>query len=352
VGLAVPDWPLCFSKLNPEGWWKIPALLLEHGHRWMGSLIGTLVLVQYIWQAVRYRPRLIEFAGIGVIGVGFLVLIGYKALIPAGGIALMAFLWLGMSWAGQRWPLLRGLTVAALFLVILQAALGGLRVLKMSDSYGIAHGTTGQLFYCLLLFIAFASSRTWQSPALTVPVFWQRRAKVWSTVLFLSVFCQLVFGAILRHTQRTHLAAQDILTTKGDFWPEWGLTDVFMLHLHKYWGFTVALLVLVVAGQACYWLSRVPKLRWLPLTLFFMPINQVVLGIYVIRTGKSFWVTNLHVLNGLGILALSFLLMLSIRRACHRTLRQQLHEATMSVKPVETTSGPALDPRLPSTDAV
>jgi heme A synthase len=43
-----------------------------------------------------------------------------------------------------------------------------------------------------------------------------------------------------------------------------------------------------------------------------MPVNQVILGVYVILTGKSFWVTNLHVLNGLGILVLSFLVMISV----------------------------------------
>ena len=42
--------------------------------------------------------------------------------------------------------------------------------------------------------------------------------------------------------------------------------------------------------------------------LMFMPTVQVALGIFVILTGKSFWVTNFHVLNGLGLLALSSLL--------------------------------------------
>ena len=33
---------------------------------------------------------------------------------------------------------------------------------------------------------------------------------------------------------------------------------------------------------------------------------QIILGISVIMTGKNFWVTNFHVLNGLAILAFSF----------------------------------------------
>jgi heme A synthase len=36
-------------------------------------------------------------------------------------------------------------------------------------------------------------------------------------------------------------------------------------------------------------------------------VAQLTLGVAVIATGKSFWITNFHVLNGLAILALSFL---------------------------------------------
>ena len=35
----------------------------------------------------------------------------------------------------------------------------------------------------------------------------------------------------------------------------------------------------------------------------------MALGVSVIWTGKSFWVTNFHVINGLGLLAFSFMLM-------------------------------------------
>ena len=50
--------------------------------------------------------------------------------------------------------------------------------------------------------------------------------------------------------------------------------------------------------------------------MMFLPVIQVGLGITVILTGKSFWVTNLHVINGLLLLASSFLIMVSIWSAC------------------------------------
>jgi heme A synthase len=333
VGLAVPDWPLAFGKINPEGWMKVPALFLEHGHRWIATTIGFLVLGMYFWQFSRCKPRLIEAAGIILIGCGYLVLIFKGLLGLAMVIVVMSLIWLIMNWIGQRWTLLRGLTTLALFLVIIQASLGGLRVLKMSDPYGISHGTLGQLFFCLLVFISFASSRTWHSESLVIQKNCQS-ARAWSLILFLAVFGQLIIGATLRHTQRMHLAANDILTTKGQLFPPMGPADVFVLHLHKYWGFSVALLVLVVAWKSRSWLGRVPRLRWISPALMIMPINQVVLGIYVVLTGKSFWVTNLHVLNGLGLLVLTFLLAVSVWAS---TAGLGLNEQTKADKPLSPT---------------
>ncbi len=308
VGLAVPDWPLCYGKINPEGWYKVPALLLEHGHRWIATTIGFLVLGMYYWQFAKFRPGLVEGVGIVLCAAGFLVLIYMGALIMATVIAVLGFAWLVMKWYSQRWPLLRGLTTLALLLVVLQASLGGLRVLKMSDPLGVTHGTLGQLFFCLLVFIAFASSRTWTAGRLVLTVKEASQARFWTLALFLCVFGQLVLGATLRHTQRLHLAASDILTTKGQWLPPTSPADIFLLFAHKYWGFTVALLILFVAVRSRRWLITLPTMRPVALLLMFMPTIQVALGIFVILTGKSFWVTNFHVLNGLALLALTSLL--------------------------------------------
>jgi heme A synthase len=45
--------------------------------------------------------------------------------------------------------------------------------------------------------------------------------------------------------------------------------------------------------------------RFIPRILTVLPVVQVILGISVILTGKSFWVTNFHVINGLAMLALT-----------------------------------------------
>ena len=308
VGLAVPDWPLCYGKINPEGWYKVPALLLEHGHRWLATTIGFLVLGLYYWQFAKFKPGVVEGFGIPLCSFGFLVLIYMGSLVTAAFIGILGFFWLILKWYSQRWPLLRGLTTLALLLVVLQASLGGLRVLKMSDPLGITHGTLGQVFYCLLVFIAFASSRTWTEGRLVLSGREAAKARFWSLALFLCIFGQLILGASLRHTQRTYLAASDILTTKGQWLPPMQPADVFLLFAHKYWGFSVAVLIIFVAIRASRWLATLPQMRPVATLLMFMPTVQVTLGIYVILTGKSFWVTNFHVLNGLALLALSSLL--------------------------------------------
>jgi cytochrome c oxidase assembly protein subunit 15 len=318
VGLSVPDWPLAYGQINPPGWTKVAAIFQEHGHRWATSIVGVLVLIQYLWQFAKYKPGFLEVSGIILCGIAFLYLVhqGGKdvpgAWTGAITIAILALIWAPMTWVAAKWPFLRGLTVFALFLVIVQASLGGLRVLKMSDPYGIAHGTLGQLFFCLLVLIAFASSRTWRQTNLALPAGDILKARIWSGLLFLAVFLQLLFGAIVRHTQRQQLAAHDILTTGGQSIPPTDQPDLFHLFLHKYWGFVVALLVLHVAWQGRHWLKNVQVLRWIPKLLLIMPLIQVTLGICVILTGKNFWVTNLHVYNGLGLLVLTFLMAVSI----------------------------------------
>ncbi|WP_184342450.1 COX15/CtaA family protein [Prosthecobacter vanneervenii] len=308
VGLAVPDWPLCYGKINPEGWYKVPALLLEHGHRWIGMIIGCLALGMYFWQFFKSKPSLVEAASIILCGIGFFILIKLRVYSVAGMIVFLGFTWLGLTWFGRKWVLLRGLTTLCLMLVMIQAALGGARVQEMSNAFGIVHGTLGQIFYCTLVFIAYASSRTWTEGRLVLTVKEAAQARWLSLLLFLAVFGQLVLGASLRHTQRTHLAASDILTTKGHWLPPYEPADVFLLFAHKYWGFTVALLILFVASRARRWLVTLPQMRPVATLLLFMPTVQVALGIFVILTGKSFWVTNFHVLNGLALLALTSLL--------------------------------------------
>ncbi len=309
VGLAVPDWPLCYGRINPEGWWKVPALLLEHGHRWIAATVGMLVLSMYLWQWAARKGGLLEMLGLVICSAGFIFLVQEQSLGIAATIGFMGLLWFVLCWLGRGWPPLRAATTFALMLAVLQASIGGLRVLNMSDPYGILHGCLGQLFFCLLVLIALISSASWQHERLCLASRQRLPARWLSLLLFLMVFGQLVLGAILRHTQRDHLAASDIITTAGSLIPPSQPFDVFMLFAHKAWGCIVAVAAMGVSRLSRSWAAGGRSLGLLSRMLMVLPVVQVSLGVGVVLAGKPFWFTNFHVLTGLALLAASFLLM-------------------------------------------
>ena len=149
AGLAVPDWPLAFGQLNPPGWWRIENVRTEHGHR----IIAFLVASWTAWLLVsvlRREPR----------------------------------------------PLARRLTIAAAALVIVQALLGGLRVLQLSVDLAMVHGVVGQVFFASLASVVAVMSPAWerfaQSPS-------SRRERAFGALLLGLVVVQLLLGLWLRH---------------------------------------------------------------------------------------------------------------------------------------------------------
>lgn len=339
AGMAFSDWPLSNGSINPKGWIHVTPWMLEHGHRLWGESVGTLVLIMFWWQWL--RAGLPKYQAV-LLTVGFMALfpvvhaadalqkgIENKLVTLVRSLGLSApMLWgitlfaLGSAciWAikgvrSAQWPLLVKLTAIAGVVVETQALLGGLRVLEVSDRYGVVHGCMGQLFYCVLISIAITSSARWAEGHMII----SSRAKGGlirlSTLLFSAVFLQLVFGAVIRHTHRFDLAAPDVITTGGDLVP-WGRSfDIVALFTHKAWALVVFTLAMMTVAVTWKLLAKQGLLRLLPWGLLALPVAQLVLGVFVILTGKSFWVTNFHVINGLLILACAFVLAFNARCA-------------------------------------
>jgi cytochrome c oxidase assembly protein subunit 15 len=149
AGLAVPDWPLAFGQINPPGWWRIENIRTEHGHRIIAFCVAS-------WTA-------------------FLLISVLKR---------------------EHRPLARKLTIAAAGLVILQALLGGLRVLHLSVDLAMVHGVVGQVFFASLATVVAVMSPAWDAAgAIPSP----RRERVHAGVLLVLVFAQLVLGLFIRH---------------------------------------------------------------------------------------------------------------------------------------------------------
>ncbi|HXC50413.1 MAG TPA: COX15/CtaA family protein [Candidatus Limnocylindrales bacterium] len=149
AGLAVPDWPLAFGSLNPPGWWQMENVRTEHSHRILAFLVAS-------W-------------------TGFLLLVVLRR---------------------ETSVLVRRFAITAAALVIVQALLGGLRVLELSVDLAMIHGVVGQLFLASLAAVVAVTSPSWER-ASAVPE--TRRERVQSAVLLGAVAAQLLLGLFIRH---------------------------------------------------------------------------------------------------------------------------------------------------------
>ena len=155
VGLAVPDWPTTFGyNMFLYPWSKmIGGIFYEHSHRLVASCVGLLT------------------------------------------IALTLTLWLK-----EPRPWLRWLGVASLALVIVQGVLGGLRVVLLQSTLAIIHACFAQAFFALTVGLALCTAREWRNPPQGAPLTDGGRLRRLAAITTALIYCQIVFGAILRHT--------------------------------------------------------------------------------------------------------------------------------------------------------
>ncbi len=154
AGLSVPDWPTSFGSL-----YRIPPLIggvkFEHGHRMLAEFIGLLTIGLAIWtQKVDQR----------------------------------------------RW--MRILGWSALGTVIAQGMLGGLTVLfYLPPAISTAHATLGQTFFCIMVSIAFFTSRSWvEAPVAVIRPDARPHLTTLSLLTVAAVWLQLILGAAFRHS--------------------------------------------------------------------------------------------------------------------------------------------------------
>jgi heme a synthase len=170
AGMAVPDWPGTYGYnmfLYPIDTWLYGPfdLLIEHGHRLLGSLAG-LVAIATLVTAIFCEPR--------------------------------------------RWVI--WMAAGVLLAVIGQGMLGGLRVVQAARTLAMIHGCFGPAFFAMCAALAVVTSRWWWSQNTpkasatssdgdvvrkALPI---KPSTMWlSACLALTCYCQLLLGAQLRH---------------------------------------------------------------------------------------------------------------------------------------------------------
>jgi cytochrome c oxidase assembly protein subunit 15 len=319
AGMVFADWPLSLGTFNPPGWLDYMIPFLEHSHRLLAKLVGFLVLGLFCWVYVRSGRRAFEVVGL-VLFLGLILGVfiaagserfdlGRKRMFLFTGLALALgpIGWLVWSWRSRGWNLVQKLSALALLMVTTQAIFGGMRVTEISDTFAVVHGCFAQAFFCVLLLIVMVAGTRWSERGFQARAARLRGIRAVGVTLVSLIGLQLVFGAFMRHFHRSGIADDGLIRTQGQWIPEFSEPVIAALFLHK---FTALCIFLFVIGMVIrFGIGRGGAerrvFRFLA-TIFALLCVQIILGLSVIGTEKSFWVTNVHVLNGLCILALSF----------------------------------------------
>lgn len=320
AGLAVPDgfW------VNGYFLWSFPYHLWqgniwhEHVHRLLGSGIGVIciVLLIMIFKSQSHRPRL------------------------------------------------KKLSVIVLIAVILQGVLGALRVEiekyypDTSLSYRVAHAISGQLFLCLTVLLAVATSRYWITRSEISKKYLRqndhasrkvRTYRIGTMILFLVLVAQLCLGAVTRHSREnnTGLSIPDFpmsygqiippLTTEGIMEAQLVMDDIsadadgfgnedygkitpFQVgvhYLHRLWAVAVFFATMHITVKLIRLIAkdseRFDSLKAPTFGLLLMLFMQIILGVLIIYTGRKADVATAHQALGALMLAASFLLLIRVR---------------------------------------
>lgn len=260
AGLAVPDWPLSYGSLNPEGWWHIAPVRLEHSHRLVGMVIGLLVLVAMVWSFIRLKGT-------------------------------------SLPW----W------SFAGFLAVLVQGIMGGLRVTEVSTTLAIIHGIFGQMVFTLLVCLIFTFSPRWRPETIEPPKL--PAPKVLPCILVGIIVLQLIVAATMRH-HNAGLVIPDFPLSNGRLIPEFTSWQVAINFTHRVLAFGI--LGVAIANAVVIWDGTVAD-RFLKRAMgavLLLIVVQICLGIFTVWSIAAPVPTTLHVTNGAMVLASSVVLCL------------------------------------------
>ena len=274
-GLAVPDWPLSYGMVMPP---MVGGIFYEHGHRMIAATVGFLVVIQALWLQRREPKKLVRRLG-----------------------------WLSLG------------------AVVAQGLLGGLTVIfLLPKAISISHAGLAEIFFCLNVSIAFFTSRWYES----LRVMEKGDAPVrmaWGLTAL--VYLQILAGALLRHLG-AGLAIPDFPLSFGRLVPAFTSKEIVAAFAHRAGGFVVAAAVIAMAIRLLRYEANHP-LRGIAHLLLVVVAGQVMLGGYVIWSGKQPHITSLHVMTGAATLAISLILSLTSTTLSWRKARA--HAALVEV---------------------
>ena len=273
AGLSVPDWPTTYGQnmfTFPFSMWRAN-IFYEHSHRLIASTVGFLVVIQAIWLQRREPKRFVRRLG-----------------------------WLSLG------------------AVIAQGLLGGLTVIfLLPKAISISHAGLAEIFFCINVSIAFFTSRFYedlrQQPRGDAPVGAARG-------LVALVYLQILAGALMRHLG-AGLAIPDYPLSFGRVIPAFTSTEIAVNFAHRVGASLVAIAVIAMFVRLLRYDANHPLRRIAHFLILVVP-TQILLGGYVVWSGRNPVTTSLHVMIGALTLSLSLVLALTAGTVAWRSLRQ------------------------------
>jgi cytochrome c oxidase assembly protein subunit 15 len=267
-GLSVPDWPLSYGKVFPP---MVGGILYEHGHRLYAAGVGLLTIALTIW-LWKSEPR--------------------------------------------RW--VRILGVLALAAVIGQGILGGLTVIfLLPTAISVSHAGTAQLFLCLLVTIAVATSRLWREEKPRIEESGGPSLRVLTLATTLMIYIQTLLGALMRHTA-SGLAIPDFPLSFGRLIPDHFTPQIEVNFSHRAGALVVSALVIWVAVRV-FRTHGAEKVLQRPVAVLLLAlVLQISLAAETVWSSRGIIPTTLHVAGGAFTLACSLYLTLMTHRTVIR----------------------------------
>jgi heme a synthase len=272
AGMAFQSWPLSNGSLNPPGWLQNYPMFLEHSHRLLAGLTATLTIIAMVW------VQLTE---------------------------------------ARRW--VRRVSVALVIVILIQALLGGARVLLdktnihvstniIAQTFAVCHAAMAEVTLCLWVTLAVSESRGWMVRRVGAqPV--APAVRRWAHAATALLFLQIVVGAIMRHGGYAFAiptfpwAGPDHALLPASW--NWGVVVNFA---HRVGALLAATALTVLAWNVFRDASARRQLgSWMGLVLVVVAV-QIFLGGQVIWTNKNPNAATAHMLTGAFLLASTWLL--------------------------------------------
>jgi len=250
--LACPDWPLCYGQFFPkmEG-----GILIEHGHRLLGSLVGFLTIM--------------------------MVLIAKKDKLER--------------------PFVFKLTILALIMVILQGILGGITVIyKLPTIVSTTHLGLSLIFFSTLILInhQFFKIEVPKAKSTLNP-----DLKYGILLTGVMVYLQILLGAFMRHSGAGAACGlgpgymiKCLENSNSTWWPSLAISQVHMVH--RIFAVLVFFVAVYFLGKSLIYFIRHKNLGKsfiiLPLLIGTAILVQIGLGLLTVGLNMSIPPTTAH----------------------------------------------------------